>query len=82
MFLKGLRVKDRFREIRVVKRIKQENLEAKTHISQSRISLIENGHVNATKKEMEKLAKALGVRVGDIWPKPVRGDSLLTKGIS
>ncbi len=58
---------NRLREIRVVKRISQFQLRLTTGIHQSKISLIENGLIEAQSDEKKKLAKALGVRPADIW---------------
>ena len=66
---------DRFRAVRVLKRIPQEYLEAQTRINQTRISQIDNGLVTPTNGEKKKLAKALGVPVSEIWP----GDSKLKR---
>ena len=59
---------DRFRAIRVLKRVPQEYLEARTKISQARISQIDNGLAMPTDAEKKKLARALGVPVVEIWP--------------
>jgi transcriptional regulator with XRE-family HTH domain len=72
-------MKNRFREIRVIKRITQEALERKTRIDQSRISLFENGHVQLPADQVRKLARALKVSIGDIFPEPLPSkESLLT----
>ena len=60
--------KDRFRAVRVLKRIPQEYLEMQTKINQTRISQIENGLVVPTDGEKKKLARAIGVPVSEIWP--------------
>jgi len=39
-----------------------------TSISQSRISLIEKGHVKPSQREKEKIIKALDVSLEDIFP--------------
>jgi transcriptional regulator with XRE-family HTH domain len=58
---------NRLREIRVVKRVSQFKLRLSTGIHQSKISLIENGLVQPRDDEKQKIAKALGVGVGEIW---------------
>jgi transcriptional regulator with XRE-family HTH domain len=73
-------MKSKLRITRVIRGLNQKDLEKRTGIIQSRISLIEHGYLEPN-EERKKLAKALRVQVGDIWPKPVKGDSLLTKGI-
>ena len=59
---------DKFREVRVVSRVTQEDLERKTHISQTRISLIERGLAQPTDDDKVKLARALGTSVKKIFP--------------
>ena len=54
-------------EARVLRRVSQYVIALKTGIQQSRISLIENELVKPKKDEKEKLAKALGVQVKDIF---------------
>ena len=75
-------MESRFRQFRVIKRVPQEFLEAKTGISQTTISLIENGHRAATDVEKKALARALKVPVADLFPEPLasKSDSLLTGG--
>ena len=58
---------NRLREIRVVKRITQFQLRLSTGIHQSKISMIENGLVDPREDEKKRLAKALGVRMEEIW---------------
>jgi len=70
---------NKFREIRVIKRIPQEVLERRTKISQTKISQIDNGLAVPTEKEKKKLARALGVSVSEIWPVLRKGKGLLTK---
>lgn len=55
------------REVRVMKRCNQWDLALKTGISQSRISLIENGYVEPRPEEKRALAKALGVAQKEIF---------------
>ena len=73
-------MKNRFREIRITKRITQEDLERKTRIDQARISLFENGHIDLPVEQVKRLARALGVRMADIFPEPLafKKNSLLT----
>jgi predicted transcriptional regulator len=53
------------REVRFKKRISQWELNKQTGVHQSRISLIENGHI-AKKDEKQKIAEALKVNIDDI----------------
>lgn len=64
-------MKNKFREIRVIKRVTQEKLERETGIDQARISLFENGHIEFPAEQKKKLARALRVRMADVWPKPL-----------
>ena len=57
----------KLKEVRFFKRVTQPLLALNTGIQQSRLSLIENELVTPRKEEMEKIAKALGVRVRDIF---------------
>jgi transcriptional regulator with XRE-family HTH domain len=59
---------NRLREIRVVKRITQFQLRLITGIHQSRTSLIENNFIEPRGDEKQRLAKALGVSVEEIFP--------------
>jgi DNA-binding XRE family transcriptional regulator len=58
---------NRLREVRVVKRMTQFQLRLITGVHQSKISFIENGLVEAREDEKKRLARALGVRIQDIW---------------
>ena len=58
---------NKLRETRVVKKISQFQLRVLTGIHQSKISMIENGLIPPRNDEAEKLARALGVRVEDLW---------------
>lgn len=58
---------NRLRVIRAEKRISQFLLRLQTGISTSKISLIENSLLQPTQEEKSKIAKALGVDVGDIF---------------
>jgi len=59
---------NKLKEVRFFKRISQPLLALKTSIQQSRISLIENELVMPREDEKRKFAKALGVKVEDIFP--------------
>jgi transcriptional regulator with XRE-family HTH domain len=59
---------NRLREFRVVRQITQFQLRLQTGIHQSKISFIENGLISPREDEKKKLAKALGVRVAEIFP--------------
>jgi predicted transcriptional regulator len=55
---------------RAIKKKTQWDLKKATGIHQSKISLIEHGHVNPTDKEKSVLAEALGFGIGEIeWPR-------------
>jgi len=58
---------NKVRETRVVKRVSQFQLRLATGIHQSKISMIENGLIDPREDEKEKLAKALGVAVKEIF---------------
>ncbi len=58
---------NKVRETRVVKRVSQFQLRLATGIHQSKISMIENGLIDPREDEKEKLAKALGVAVEEIF---------------
>ena len=58
---------NRLRENRVIKRITQFQLRISTGIHQSRISMIENDLIGPREDEKKKLAKALGVRIEEIF---------------
>lgn len=58
---------NRLREKRFFKMVNQYKLASLAHVHQSRISLIENGYVKPRHDEKERLAKALGVRIEEIW---------------
>jgi transcriptional regulator with XRE-family HTH domain len=65
---------NRLRVVRAEKRVTQEELEARTdrlkkRVTQSRISLIENG-AEADASEQRVLARALRVPVQDVFPAP------------
>ena len=59
---------NRMREIRVVKRVTQFQLRLLTGIHQSKISMIENDLVSPRQDEKARLAKALHVKVEEIFP--------------
>ena len=59
---------NKLRETRVVKKISQFQLRVLTGIHQSKISMIENGLIQPRDDEREKLARALGARVEELFP--------------
>ena len=65
---------NRLRKIRFFKRVTQPLLALKTGIQQSRISLIENELVTPREEEKQKIAKALGLRMEDIFTKEKDND--------
>ena len=54
------------RELRFQKNLIQHDLQLKSGIPQSRISLIERGYVVPTDSERARIAKAVGVRPEDL----------------
>jgi len=64
---------NKLRETRVVKRVTQFQLRIATGIHQSKISMIENGLIEPREDEKKRLAKALGVRVEEIWGSNMKG---------
>ena len=58
---------NKLREVRFFKRITQPLLALKTGIQQSRISLIENRLVVPRVEEKQKIARALGLRVEELF---------------
>lgn len=59
----------RFKRERFLRGFKQVDLMRKTGIYNNKISLIENGLLIPTREEKEKLAEALGVPVGKLFPR-------------
>jgi len=68
---------NRLREVRVLKRVSQYVLALQTTIPQCKISLIENSLVKGNEGEKRKIAKALGVKIEEIFPTEVVDDSSL-----
>ena len=62
------------REARFFNGLNQWDISVKTGISQSRLSLIERGYVEAKEDEKKKIAKTLGCKVSDIFPEEVGGE--------
>lgn len=60
--------RNRLREIRFFKRINQYQLALQTGLTQSRISIIENGYVTPKDDETGRLARALGVSIDELFP--------------
>jgi len=59
---------NRLRIVRAEKRISQFRLRLETGINSTKISFFENDLVEPTEDEKNKLAKALGVSVEEIFP--------------
>jgi len=57
------------REARFFKGLNQWDISVKTGIPQSKLSLIERGYVDPKEEEKKKIAKALGCKVEDIFPR-------------
>ena len=62
------------RKIRFEQRVTQIDLMVKTGIWPSRISLLENGYLQPKPDEKEKLARALGVKIEELF----EGDGSVT----
>ena len=58
---------NKLRETRVLRRVTQFQLRIATGIHQSKISMIENGLIEPRDDEKKRLAKALGLKVEEIW---------------
>ena len=65
-----MKATNRLRVLRAEHRITQEQIAAKTHgeLTQTRISLIENGHAEATDAEKRLLARVLKSTVLEVFP--------------
>ena len=61
-------MKNKLREMRVLKRITQYVLALETGISQCKISLIENELVKPSENEKKKLTKALKCKIDEVFP--------------
>ena len=59
---------NRLRVFRAEQRMTQFALSRKSRINPTRISFIENGHVEPTLDEQERIARALKAPVGDVFP--------------
>jgi transcriptional regulator with XRE-family HTH domain len=58
---------NKLRETRVVRRVTQFQLRLITGIHQSKLSMIENGLIEPREDERQKIAKALHVKLEEIW---------------
>jgi DNA-binding XRE family transcriptional regulator len=67
-------MKNHLRVIRAEKRVTQWQLRLMTGINQSKISMAENDLVELRPEEKNKIAKALGVSIGDIWKVEARNN--------
>ncbi len=61
------RVGNRIKEIRIQKEISQQDLAAKCNFEKSNMSRIEAGKTNMTLSTIEIIAKALDVRLADLF---------------
>lgn len=59
---------NKLRVFRAERRMTQRKLSRKARINPTRISFIENGHVDPTDEERNRLAKVFGVPVSDLFP--------------
>jgi len=66
------------KKTRILKELNQFQVSIATGVSQSRISLIENGYVQPRDDEKERLANALRTPVDRLFPKTRKGKGLLT----
>ena len=64
---------NRLKVIRAERRITQFQLSLLSNITQSRLSYFENGLIEPREDEKKRLAKALGVRVEEIWGSNMKG---------
>jgi transcriptional regulator with XRE-family HTH domain len=64
------RERNRLRVLRAERRMTQFKTAQRAGLQPSRLSLIENGHVEPTEAERLKLARALGVEVTAAFPVP------------
>ena len=63
---------NRLRVVRAEQRVTQGQVAAKTKsLTQTRISLIENGYAEPTPAEKKAIARALRVQVQDVFPEQV-----------
>lgn len=59
---------NRLRVLRADKRLSQTTLARRARLTQSRLSFIENGHIEPTPTERNRLARALKVDVLEVFP--------------
>lgn len=59
----------RVRELRLAKKLSQEDLGFKADLHRTAVSFIERAQRSATLETIEKLARALGVEPADLMPK-------------
>ena len=64
-------MKNRLRVMRAEKRITQLRVALKAKMQPSRLSHIENGHVEPSETERKRLARALGASLQDVFPEQV-----------
>jgi len=76
-FLKQQVVGDRVRRLRLAAGISLRTLAAQTDFSPSFISQVENGLVSPSIASMEKIARALGVTLGEFFSAAAEGDGVL-----
>lgn len=71
---------NKLREVRFQKNLTQIELQNRSGVHRTFISFFENEHLQPSAEQKRKLAKALGVRIRDIWAEPIkiRRNSLLT----
>ena len=64
------------RESRFQRRWSQYELQKRSGVQQSRLSLIENGYVSPTEKEKAAIVRALGIQADEIdWPNALSSSS-------
>jgi len=56
------------RRERILRQLSLYDVRSRTGIAVSKLSLVERGIESPTNEEKKRLAKALGIRVEDIWP--------------
>lgn len=70
MGIRKRRVPNRLRVVRAERHITQFALAYKSRVSPSRISMFENGHLEPTSDEKDRLARALKTDVAIVFPVP------------
>jgi transcriptional regulator with XRE-family HTH domain len=62
----------KLRQVRFFRGLRQIQLATISGVGQHRISAIENGYIEPRQSEKEKLAKSLGMEIGELFPEDQR----------